>query len=52
MEIVRQGRSGSDQKPVEVTEYIVASDRIETVMVLERDDNAIDPWPVGEEDLS
>jgi len=51
MEIVRQGRSGSDGKPVEVTEYILASDRVETVMVLERDENAIDPWPTGE-DLS
>lgn len=52
LEIVRQGRSGGDQKPVEVTEYIVASDRIETVMVLERDDSAAEPWPTDEEDPS
>lgn len=51
MEIVRQGRSGGDKKPVEVTEYILASDRVETVMVLDRDEDAVEPWPVGE-DLS
>ncbi len=45
LEIVRQGTSGGDQKPVEVTEYIIASDRVETVMVLERDNGAAEPWP-------
>jgi GntR family transcriptional regulator len=45
LEIVRVGTSGSDGKPVEVTEYIVASDRVETVHVLHRDDSAQDPWP-------
>jgi GntR family transcriptional regulator len=45
LEIVRVGTSGSDGKPVEVTEYIVASDRIETVHVLHRDESAQDPWP-------
>jgi DNA-binding GntR family transcriptional regulator len=51
LEIVRQGTSGGDEKPVEVTEYIIASDRVETVMTLDRDAGAIEPWPVGE-DLS
>jgi DNA-binding GntR family transcriptional regulator len=45
LEIVRQGTSGGDQKPVEVTEYIIASDRVETVMALERDPDAEGPWP-------
>ncbi len=45
LEIVRQGRSGTDGKPVEVTEYVVASDRIETVHVLHRDESARNPWP-------
>ncbi|MGK5682459.1 GntR family transcriptional regulator [Actinoplanes sp. URMC 104] len=49
LEIVRQGTSGGDDKPVEVTEYIIASDRVETVMTLERDASAVDPWP-DEED--
>ena len=44
LEIVRQGTSGSDGQPVEVTEYIVASDRVETVHVLHRDEAAQDPW--------
>lgn len=45
LEIVRQGTSGGDEKPVEVTEYVLASDRVETFQVLQRDDNARDPWP-------
>jgi GntR family transcriptional regulator len=45
LEIVRQGLSGADEKPVEVTEYVVASDRVETVHVLRRYGAAQDPWP-------
>ncbi|MFI5495124.1 UTRA domain-containing protein [Actinoplanes sp. NPDC051859] len=45
LEIVRQGLSGTDGKPVEVTEYVVASDRVETVHVLQRADDAMQPWP-------
>jgi GntR family transcriptional regulator len=45
LEIVRVGRSGADDQPVEVTEYIVASDRVETFQVLHRDESAQDPWP-------
>jgi DNA-binding GntR family transcriptional regulator len=44
LEIVRVGTSGADNQPVEVTEYVVASDRVETVHVLHRDQNAQDPW--------
>ncbi len=47
LEIVRVGTSGQDGKPVEVTEYIVASDRVETVHVLHRDESAQAPWPDG-----
>lgn len=45
LEIVRVGTSGADEKPIEVTEYIVASDRVETVHVLHRDEAAQAPWP-------
>lgn len=45
LEIVRVGTSGGDGKPIEVTEYIVASDRVETVHALHRDESAEDPWP-------
>ncbi|MEV4098576.1 GntR family transcriptional regulator [Streptosporangium saharense] len=45
LEIVRQGVSGGDGQPVEVTEYVVASDRVETVHVLHRDESAQHPWP-------
>ncbi|MFJ8691039.1 GntR family transcriptional regulator [Micromonospora wenchangensis] len=45
LEIVRVGTSGGDGQPVEVTEYIVASDRVETIHVLHRDESAQDPWP-------
>jgi DNA-binding GntR family transcriptional regulator len=44
LEIVRVGNSGADGKPVEVTEYIVASDRVETVHVLHRDGSAQQAW--------
>jgi GntR family transcriptional regulator len=45
LEIVRVGTSGHDGKPIEVTEYIVASDRVETVHILHRDESAQNPWP-------
>jgi DNA-binding GntR family transcriptional regulator len=45
LEIVRVGTSGLDGKPVEVSEYVVASDRVETIHVLHRDESAQDPWP-------
>jgi hypothetical protein len=45
LEIVRAGTSGGDNKPIEVTEYIVASDRVETVHVLHREESARTPWP-------
>jgi GntR family transcriptional regulator len=45
LEIVRVGTSGGDERPIEVTEYIVASDRVETVQVLHRDESAQGPWP-------
>lgn len=45
LEIVRVGTSGGDGQPIEVTEYIVASDRVETIHVLHRDESARSPWP-------
>lgn len=45
LEIVRVGTSGRDGNPIEVTEYVVASDRVETVHVLHRDESAQGPWP-------
>lgn len=47
LEVVRIGTSGADDQPVEVTEYVVASDRVETVHILHRDENAQQPWPDG-----
>lgn len=52
LEIVRVGTSGGDGKPVEVTEYVVASDRVETIQVLHRDDSAQLPWPEVPEDAT
>jgi DNA-binding GntR family transcriptional regulator len=48
VEIVREGLSGTDGQPVEVTEYIIASDRVETEHMLERDPDAQTPWPDSE----
>jgi len=45
LEIVREGLSGQDGQPVEVTEYIIASDRVETEHMLERAPDAQTPWP-------
>lgn len=45
LEIVRVGRSGKTEKPIEVTMYVIPSDRVETVQVLERDEAAQGPWP-------
>jgi GntR family transcriptional regulator len=45
LEIVRQGVSGADNLPVEVTKYVITSDRVETVHVLHRDESAQRPWP-------
>jgi DNA-binding GntR family transcriptional regulator len=45
LEIVRVGRSASDGEPVEVTEYVIPSDRVETVHELHRDESAAWPWP-------
>ena len=45
MEIVRIGRSALDGEPVEVTEYVIPSDRVETVHELHRDESAAWPWP-------
>ncbi|MGI9156736.1 MAG: GntR family transcriptional regulator [Marmoricola sp.] len=52
LEIVRLGRSGADSKPVEVTELVVASDRVETVHVLHRDAAAQEPWPGDVNDIN
>jgi GntR family transcriptional regulator len=49
LEIVRVGTSGADNKPVEVTQYVVASDRVETVHVLQRDPSAQEPWPAQDD---
>lgn len=43
--IVRVGRSAMDNEPVEVTEYVIPSDRVESVQALERDESASWPWP-------
>lgn len=45
LEIIRVGTSGDDGEPVEVTECVVASDRVETLHILHRDESAREPWP-------
>lgn len=45
LEIVRVGTSAKDGKPIEVTMYVIPSDRVEQVVVLERDESAAWPWP-------
>ena len=44
-EIVRVGTSGQDERPIEVTVYVLPSDRVEQVVVLERRGEASEPWP-------
>jgi GntR family transcriptional regulator len=45
LEIVRVGTSGKDERPLEVTVYVIPSDRVEQVVVLERAEGAAGPWP-------
>jgi GntR family transcriptional regulator len=45
LEILRVGRSALDGEAVEVTEYVIPSDRVETVHELHRDESAAWPWP-------
>lgn len=47
VEIVRVGTSAKDNLPIEVTRYVMPSDRVEQVVVLERDETAGWPWPDG-----
>jgi DNA-binding GntR family transcriptional regulator len=51
VEIVRVGSSAEDGLPIEVTRYVMPSDRVEQVVVLERDESAAWPWP-DEPDVS
>jgi GntR family transcriptional regulator len=45
LEIVRVGRSAKDDKPIEVTLYVIPSDRVVTCHVLQRDESTEWPWP-------
>ena len=45
LEVVRVGRSAQDGQPIEVTMYVIPSDRVETINVLRRDESAQWPWP-------
>jgi DNA-binding GntR family transcriptional regulator len=45
LEIVRVGTSAKDRMPIEVTQYVIPADRVEQVVVLERDESAAWPWP-------
>jgi GntR family transcriptional regulator len=45
LEIVRIGMSGRDGLPIAVTQYVIPSDRVEQVVILQRDENAVGPWP-------
>jgi DNA-binding GntR family transcriptional regulator len=48
LEIVRVGTSAKDGRAIEVTMYVIPSDRVEQVVVLERDESARWPWPEDE----
>lgn len=45
LEVVRVGLSARDDLPIEVTRYVIPSDRVETVQRLRRDESAAWPWP-------
>jgi GntR family transcriptional regulator len=45
LEIVRVGRSAKDGQPIEVTVYVIPSDRVETAHILQRDESSAWPWP-------
>ena len=44
-EVFGAGTSGKDERPLEVTVYVIPSDRVEQVVVLERAEGAAEPWP-------
>jgi DNA-binding GntR family transcriptional regulator len=45
LEIVRVGTSAKDKKPIEVTMYVIPSDRVEQMVKLDRATGAEWPWP-------
>jgi GntR family transcriptional regulator len=45
VEITRVGTSAKDGRPIEVTQYVIPSDRVEQIVVLERGPDAAWPWP-------
>ena len=45
LEITRVGTSAKDGRPIEVTQYVIPSDRVEQIVILERDPSAAWPWP-------
>ena len=45
LEIIRVGTSAKDGRPIEVTQYVIPSDRVEQIVVLQRDPSAAWPWP-------
>jgi GntR family transcriptional regulator len=45
LEIVRVGTSGADDRPIEVTQYVIPSDRVEQIVVLAREEADTEPWP-------
>lgn len=45
VEVVRVGRSAKDGLPIEVTMYVIPSDRVEMTVALQRDESAAWPWP-------
>jgi DNA-binding GntR family transcriptional regulator len=47
LEITRVGTSARDSRPIEVTQYVIPSDRVEQIIVLERDPDAA--WPEPDE---
>ena len=44
LEIARVGRSAKDDQPIEVTMYVIPSDRVKTFQVLAPGESAAWPW--------
>jgi GntR family transcriptional regulator len=47
LEIVRVGTSAKDSQPIEVTMCVIPSDRLEQVVILEREETAASPDQPG-----
>jgi hypothetical protein len=45
LEIACVGTSEKDEQPLDITVYVIPGDRVEHVVVLERAEDVVRPWP-------